>query len=291
MRDIGGNLFFLQSLDVSYCRKLTDLGLEAVAEGCPDLQRLYLEGCRFVTDKLLLSISHNCRKLKELGLQGCNNVTDQGISDLVDRCHKVEFLDINKCSNIGDLGVSRVAECCSFSLRTLKLLDCYRAGDQSIFSLAKYCKNLENLIIGGCRDVSDEPLKCLAAACGDSLKYLRMDWCLNITDSSLKCILTQCGQLEALDIGCCEEVTDAAFEVLDGDGKQLKLKFLKVGNCPNVTVRAIGLILAKCSFLKYLDVRSCPRISKAACDEAGLLFPELCKVNFCGSLSEPDVIL
>lgn len=285
---IGSGLCSLQSLDLSYCRKLTDKGLSAVAEGCQDLRSLHLAGCRFVTDGTLQALSKNCHNLEELGLQGCTNISDSGITDLVNGCQNIKFLDLNKCSNIGDIGVSSVSKSCSSSLKTLKLLDCYKVRDVSILSLAKFCKNLETLIIGGCRDISDEPIKQLAASCKSSLKYLRMDWCLNISDSSLSCILTQCRNLEALDIGCCEEVTDAAFQ---GLGEvELSLKVLKV-NCPKVTVVGIGNVLEKCTTLEYIDVRSCPHVTEASCEEAGLQFPQCCKVNFAGCLFEPDVLL
>ncbi|XVE92975.1 hypothetical protein REPUB_Repub01dG0149900 [Reevesia pubescens] len=291
LASIGGGLSYLQSLDVSYCRKLTDRGLSAVAEGCHDLRSLHLSGCRFVTDGLLLTLSRNCNNLVELGLQGCTNITDSGLADLVNGCQHIRFLDINKCSNVGDIGISNVAEACSSSLKTLKLLDCYKVGDESIFSLSKFCKNLETLIIGGCRDVSDESVKSLAAACKNSLNILRMDWCLNISDSSLSCILTQCKNLEALDIGCCEEVTDAAFQDLGNGEIEFGLKVLKVSNCPKITVSGIGMLLKQCNSLEYLDVRSCPHVTKAGCEEAGLMFPECCKVNFTGSLTEPDVLV
>lgn len=285
---IGSGLCSLQSLDISYCRKLTDKGLSAVAEGCQDLRSLHLAGCRFVTDGTLQALSKNCHNLEELGLQGCTNISDSGITDLVNGCQKIKFLDLNKCSNIGDIGISSVSELCSSSLKTLKLLDCYKVRDESILFLAKFCENLETLIIGGCRDISDDSIKQLAASCKSSLKNLRMDWCLNISDSSLSCILTQCRNLEALDISCCEEVTDAAFQ---GLGEvELSLKVLKV-NCPNVTVVGIGNVLEKCNSLEYIDVRSCPHVTQASCEEAGLQFPRCCKVNFAGSLFEPDVLL
>ncbi|KAL6295418.1 hypothetical protein ACE6H2_003560 [Prunus campanulata] len=288
---IGSGLSSLESLDVSYCRKLTDKGLSAVAEGCSDLRSLYLAGCRFVTDGLLRALSKNCHYLEELGLQGCTNITDSGLTDLVSGCQQIKFLDVNKCSNIGDIGVSSVSMACSSSLKTLKLLDCYKIGDESILSLARFCKNLETLIIGGCRDISDASIKLLAISCKSNLQNLRMDWCLNITDSSLSCILAQCRNLKALDIGCCEEVTDAAFQGLNGGENELGLKVLKVSNCPKITVTGIGMLLDKCDSLEYLDVRSCPHITKAGCDEAGLQFSECCKVNFTGSLCEPDVLL
>ncbi|KAL5543067.1 hypothetical protein UlMin_010777 [Ulmus minor] len=288
---IGRVLSSLQFLDVSYCRKLTDKGLIAVAGGCSDLQILHLAGCRLVTDGILRELSRNCHNLEELGLQGCTNITDLGLSDLVSGCCGIKHLDVNKCSNIGDIGICNVSKACASSLKTLKLLDCYKIGDVSVSSLALYCKNLETLIIGGCRGISDESIKSLAIACKNSLKNLRMDWCINISDSSLSCVLTQCRNIEALDIGCCEDITDAAFEGLISRETELTLKVLKVSNCPKITVVGIGRVLNKCNTLEYLDVRSCPFITKADCHEAGLQFTKHCKVNFNGSLSEPDVSL
>lgn len=289
---IGCRLSHLQSLDVSDCRKLTEKGLSAIAEGCCDLRSLHLGGCRSVNDKVLEALSKNCHKLEELGLQGCNYITDSGLTFLVKGCQQLKFLDANKCKNISDIGVCSVSMACSSSLKMLKLLDCWKVGDESVLSLAQFCKNLETLIIGGCRKISDESMKSLAvAACSHSLKNLRMDWCLNISDLSLNCILCNCRNLEALDIGCCEEVTDAAFQGLNRDGSELRLKILKVNNCPKITVAGIVMLLDSCNSLEYLDVRSCPHLTKAGCDQAGLQFPEYCKVNFLGSLSEPDILV
>ncbi|XP_010067019.2 F-box/LRR-repeat protein 4 [Eucalyptus grandis] len=291
MLEIGDGLSTLQSLDVSFCRKLTDRGLEAVARGCHDMRTLHLASCRAVSDVLLLGLSRNCPNLEELVLEGCTNITDQGITDLVGGCQKIKLLDVSKCSNVGDVGISNVAKSCSSSLRTLKLLDCCKVGDQSVLSLASFCMGLETLVVSGCRDISDESLKSLAAACGNSLKTLGMNWCLNVSDLSLSSILAQCRYLEALDIGCCEEVTDAAFQGLASVEDVLSLKFLKISNCPNITVTGLGIILDKCRSLEYLDLRSCPHISKTACDEAMLRFPDCCKVNYVGRLSEPDMKL
>ncbi|XP_027366638.1 F-box/LRR-repeat protein 4 [Abrus precatorius] len=292
MKAIGDGLSLLQSLDVSYCRKLTNKGLSAVAKGCCDLRVLHLAGCRFVTDGMLEDLSKNCHNLEELGLQGCTSITDNGLINLASGCRRIRFLDINKCSNVSDVGVSSIARACSSSLKTLKLLDCYKIGDETILCLAKFCDNLETLIIGGCRDVSGDAIKSLATACRSNLKNLRMDWCLNISDSSLNCVLSHCRNLEVLDIGCCEEVTDAAFhQLISSEEPGLNLKILKVSNCPKITVAGIGILVGKCEYLEYLDVRSCPHITKAGLDEAGFHFPECCKINFNGSISEPVELL
>lgn len=290
MKAIGEGLSSLQSLDVSYCRKLTDKGLSAVAKGCCDLRVLHMAGCRSVTDAALEALSKNCSNLEELGLQGCTSITDNGLINLASGCPRIRFLDINKCSNVSDVGVSSISRACSSSLQTLKLLDCYKIGDETILSLAEFCGNLETLIIGGCRDVSADAIKSLATGCGSSLKSLRMDWCRNISDSSLSCVLSQCRNLEALDVSCCEELTDAAFQLISNEEPGLSLKSLMVSCCTKITVAGIGIIMDKCTSLQYLDVRSCPHITKAGLD-ANFHFPECCKINFNGSISEPVVLL
>ncbi|KAH6809784.1 RNI-like superfamily protein [Perilla frutescens var. frutescens] len=290
MTSLASGLPSLHFLDVSYCRKLTDKGLSSIANGCHDLRALYVVGCRFVTDVLLSALSMNCNNLEELGLQGCTNITDSGLTVLVEGCKRLKQLDLNKCSNIGDMGISCISKECHSSLLTLKLLDCYKIGDDSILSLAKHCKRLETLIIGGCRQLSDESIKQLAFACCGSLKNLRMDWCLNVSDASLDCIFFLCRKLEVLDVGCCEEVTDVAFQRLGNEDSKLSLKILRVSNCPKITVDGIRKLLRSCEALEYIDVRSCPHVTEVRCHEAGLQFPVGCKVNFSGSLADPDVL-
>ncbi|KAG9441984.1 hypothetical protein H6P81_017838 [Aristolochia fimbriata] len=287
---LGKGLPSLLSLDVSYCRKVSDKGLVALAQGCPKLRSLHLAGCKLVTNGLLEALSEGCRDLEELGLQGCFNINDKGLEILVDGCRRIKHLDLNKCTRIGDLGISKVSEFCSSSVKILKLLDCHSVGNDSIFSIAQNCRNLETLVIGGCRSVSDESIKCLASTCGNSLKSLRMDWCPEISDSSLRSVFSHCRNLEFLDIGCCHEVTDRAFTGLDKQEFESALRVLKASGCSKITVSGVSLLLQFCKRLEYLDLRSCPHVTEAECALAGLEFPLDCKVNFTGSLLGGDLL-
>ena len=291
MMALGNGLQLLQSLDISCCRKITDKGLKAVALGCCYLRKLELLGCRFITDELFQALSKNCCHLEELGLSGCVNITNTGLSNLVEGCRHIKSLDVSKCNKIGDAGVLRIADVCSASLRTLKLLECYGVSDKSILSLANSCHNLEVLVFGGCREVSDEPVKSLVLSLSCSLRSLRMDWCLNITDSSLRCVLSNCRNLVALDISCCDKVTDSAFHGLAVGGFESDLKVLKMSNLPRITVSGIAMILQSCKLLEYLDLRSLPHVTQLGCEQAGLSFPRCCKVNFTGSLLESNPIV
>ncbi|TKY50692.1 F-box/LRR-repeat protein 4 [Spatholobus suberectus] len=278
MKAIGEGLPLLQSLDVSYCSRLTDKGLSAVAKGCCDLRILRAASCGFVTDGVLEALSKNCPNLDELGLK-LTSVTDDGLINLASGCRQIRFLNLNNCSNVSDVGVSTISRACSSSLKTLKLLRCYKIGDGTILSLAKFCGNLETLIICGCRDVSAGAVMLLATACGSSLKILSIDECQNISDSSVGCILSQCRNLEVLDIGFCEKLTDAAFQLISNEEPGLSLKILDIRSCPKITVAGIGILVGKCPFLEYLNVSKCPHITKADLEGADFHFPECCKIH------------
>uniref|UniRef100_A0A0D9YVF4 RNA helicase n=1 Tax=Oryza glumipatula TaxID=40148 RepID=A0A0D9YVF4_9ORYZ len=277
MAKIGDRLPSLQSIDVSHCRKLSDKGLKAVLLGCQNLRQLVIAGCRLITDNLLIALSKSCIHLEDLVAAGCNNITDAGISGLADGCHKMKSLDMSKCNKVGDPGVCRFAEVSSSSLVSLKLLDCNKVGDKSIHALAKFCHNLETLVIGGCRDVTDASIEALAFACCSRLKCLRMDWCLKITDSSLRSLLSNCKLLVAIDVGCCDQITDAAFQDMDANGFQSALRLLKISSCVRITVAGVRNVIESCMALEHLDVRSCPQVTRQSCEQAGLQFPGSCK--------------
>ncbi|GJM85627.1 hypothetical protein PR202_ga02097 [Eleusine coracana subsp. coracana] len=167
-------------------------------------------------------------------------------------------------------------------------MDCSKVGDKSIYALAKFCRNLECLVIGGCRNISDSSIEALAHACSSSLKWLRMDWCLKITDASLRSLLWNCKVLVAIDVGCCDQITDASFLDSDRNVFQSELRILKMSSCLRVTVAGVRSMIESCKSLEYLDLRSCPLVTKDSCEQAGLQFPSGCKVNFDGSLLDTD---
>ncbi|XLT06709.1 hypothetical protein HN51_045458, partial [Arachis hypogaea] len=78
MKAIGEGLSLLQSLDVSYCRKLTDKGLSAVAKGCSDLRKLSPK-------TVIIWKNWDCKGAQILPTM-----------DLASGCQQIKYLDINK---------------------------------------------------------------------------------------------------------------------------------------------------------------------------------------------------
>lgn len=107
---------------------ITDVGIAAVAVGCPALEMINIAYNDKVTDASLRSLSR-CFSLKALEIRGCPRVSSEGLSAIAVGCRQLKVLDIKKCFNINDNGMLPLAQfsqnlkqvlCLSKSLGTLK---------------------------------------------------------------------------------------------------------------------------------------------------------------------------
>ncbi|KAJ8448549.1 hypothetical protein Cgig2_012193 [Carnegiea gigantea] len=65
----------LASLNLTWCVRVTDVGVISIAEGCTSLELLSLFGIVGVTDKSLEALARSCSKtLKTLDVNGCVNI-------------------------------------------------------------------------------------------------------------------------------------------------------------------------------------------------------------------------
>lgn len=91
------------------CIHITDVGIAAIACGCPDLETMNTAYCDKVTNTSLESLS-KCLKLKALEIRGCPGVSSVGLSAIAQRCRQLIMLDIKKCHNIKDTGMLPLAQ-------------------------------------------------------------------------------------------------------------------------------------------------------------------------------------
>ena len=61
---------------------MTDVGLQAVAKGCPQITDLSLAGCSKVTDVGLQAVVKGCAQITSLDLAWCPKVTEEGKASL-----------------------------------------------------------------------------------------------------------------------------------------------------------------------------------------------------------------
>eukprot|EP01018_Ginkgo_biloba_P039790 Gb_05223 [translate_table: standard] len=70
------NCCHLQSLNLGWCERVTDVGITGLAKWCPELRAMDLCGCVLITDQSVVALADNCHRLRSLGLYYCQNITD-----------------------------------------------------------------------------------------------------------------------------------------------------------------------------------------------------------------------
>ena len=155
LRAISSELFhpsigfrWLQSLNVSNCRRfndkglqhlaridtmqclilhantgVTDLGLDAIATW-PKLAKLSLARCPQITDSGMLKVAQGCRQMKQLQIDFCVGISDTGVSFVADFCSELNHLSVRGCSQVTEVGVRCVLQHC----RQLSALDIAHTG-------------------------------------------------------------------------------------------------------------------------------------------------------------------
>jgi hypothetical protein len=84
----------LNTLDVTDCYLITDVGIVRLAEGCPKLKNLSKLN---ITDVSLIRLAEVYPNLHTLGLAWCLSITEMGINKLAKGCVNLRSLDLYDC--------------------------------------------------------------------------------------------------------------------------------------------------------------------------------------------------
>ncbi|XP_078320617.1 F-box/LRR-repeat protein 4-like [Crassostrea virginica] len=104
LNDIADNCSELQELDVGWCPNLrsgtgcfTDL-----VKKCPNIKKLYLTANRTICNEDLIAISKHCPNLEQLDILGTSNVHRESVYSVLTSCRKLIFLDVSFCGNVDE---------------------------------------------------------------------------------------------------------------------------------------------------------------------------------------------
>jgi hypothetical protein len=95
----------LTAINLAGLGHLTDLGLTALANGCPSLKKLNLTACNKLTNLGMSSLSHLTR-LESLNLSCCDLISDEGILSFSSSLHSLHSLDLSNCDQISLLSLT-----------------------------------------------------------------------------------------------------------------------------------------------------------------------------------------
>lgn len=286
----GQGLQKLRSLTITSCYGLTDVGLEAVGKGCPNLKQFYLRKSALLSDNGVASFAKSAVSLEILHLEECHRVTQCCIfSVLINPETKLKSLTVENCLGIKDLTFGIPSSRCN-SLKSLSVSNCPGFGNNSLMLLGQLCPELQHVELNGLHGITDNGFTQLINCCEAGLVKVNLSGCINLTDNMVSELLkVHGGTLEVLNLNGCRSVTDASMVAIASDC--LLLTELDVSGC---TITDSGISALACAVqlnLQILAIASCGLVSDKSLPYLGKLGETLVGMNIqhCHGISNSSV--
>lgn len=246
-------------------KKATDVRLAAIAVGTSGrggLGKLLIRGSnstRGVTNLGLSAIAHGCPSLRMLSLWNVSSVGDEGLFEIARECHLLEKLDLCHCPSISDKGLIAIAEGCP-NLTSLNIESCPKIGNEGLQAIGKLCSKLQAISIRDCPRVGDQGVSSLFASSSCAITKVKIQ-VLNITDFSLA-VMGHYGQaITHLTLSGLQNVSEKGFWVMGSAQGLKKLTSLTIASCrgmTDVSLEAMGKGIAN---LKQMCIQKCCFVS------------------------------
>jgi hypothetical protein len=219
----------LEELDLTNCQEIKDNGLIAVAESCPKLTNIIINGCTkiksFSIGTKIKSVSIGIEKLAEycpnIKIIYNNNIllTNVRLEELIkNSANKIDLTD----SLITDIGLEIYRQynsnCTSIDLKGCVLIK------GTGFSIGeKNWPNLNTINLSFCDSFIDDGLKAIANTC-PNLTSLNLAYCKLITNIGLTDIFIKCNELNRVNLYGC----NLTINLVDILKYCKKLKYIKI---------------------------------------------------------------
>lgn len=203
---------------------VVDRGLQALANGCPNLRRLVVINA---SELGLLTVAEECLTLQEMELHKCNDkvlrgiaacenlqilklvgnvdglyssfVSDIGLTILAQGCKRLVKLELNGCEGSFD-GIKAIGQCC---LMLEELTICDHRMDDGWLAALSYCENLKTLKLLSCKriDLSPGPDEYLGFC--PALERLHMHKCQLRSKKSVRALFRVCEAVREVFVQDC----------------------------------------------------------------------------------------
>lgn len=279
----------LKSLTIASCLGVTDVALEAVGNGCPNLKQFVLKKGAFLSDNGLVSFAKAACSLESLQLEECHRITQIGFFGLLLHCgSKLRALTMSSCFGFRDMLLGLPLPNSSTSLRSVTVRNCPGLGDMTLAMLAKLCPQLQYVDLSGLTGITDAGLLSLVESCeaGDGLVKVSLAGCINVTDNVVVALAKiHGGTLEVLNLDGCGKVTDASLAAIADDC--LLLNELDVSKCAITDPGVASLARSKQLSLRILSLSGCSTLSDKCLPFLAKLGQSLMGLNIqhCNSLT------
>lgn len=231
---------------LGFCQYLTALSLVR--------SRLKHQGAfKRVNDMGMFLLSEGCKCLEAVTLCGFSNVSDAGFAAILHVCQKLNKFEVRNALFLSDVAFHDLMDI-PCALVEVRLLSCPRITSETVKKVAS-SKSMEVLDLGGCKSIADS---CLCSiSCLSKLTELNLTGA-DITDSGLPVLSQGSIPIRNLCLRGCKRVTDKGISsLLCGGAIGQTLTALDLGYMAGVTDKTILTVAAACVGIIDLCIRSC----------------------------------
>ena len=265
----------LTNLDVSNCKKLTDIS--GIVDIISNFSTLKLSA---IPASLEILCVFHLDKLQELEVQNCYQVSDQFLRQM--KMPKLRILNVSSCVRItGD--TLKYVVCSSdrlvdLNLSWLKKISISFFEETSL--LSKLFWRINRLCLSN-MNITDECLTIIQSCNPISLKTLHLSLCKTITDKGILKIALICS-LEDLNISHLCKITDQSIRVIAS--RLYRIKSLNITGCNQLTDQSIES-LKVCRQLSLLECTQCGLIHDKAIENLRNHLPKLSSIRYVKDMS------
>ena len=156
----------LRSISIANVQYTGDI-LGCLPNTLPNLEELVLTSWMSLSDQGLCEILNRSENIRELELFG-SNITGVGVEEGVNSLPNLEVLNLSCCYNLTDGGLKEILRLSGCTLRVLDLRHTHITGQG--FQEGVSLPMLEELYLGGCRQLTDSGLLEILSNTGSRLK-------------------------------------------------------------------------------------------------------------------------
>lgn len=246
-------------------KKATDVRLAAIAVGTSSrggLGKLSIRGSnsfRGVTNLGLSAIARGCPSLKALSLWNVSSVGDEGLIEIAKGCPLLEKLDLCQCPSVSSKGLIAIAESCP-NLTAVSIESCSKIGNEGLQAIGKFCPKLQSISIRDCILIGDHGVSSLLSSASSVLMKVKLQ-ALNITDFSLAVIGHYGKTITSLVLSGLQNVSEKGFWVMGNAQALQNLISLTITSCRGTTDVSLEAIGKGCTNLKQMCLRKCCFVS------------------------------
>ncbi|GMJ13658.1 hypothetical protein like AT5G07670 [Hibiscus trionum] len=266
--------------------EVVDRGLQALANGCPNLRRLVVINA---SELGLLTLAEECLTLQELELHKCNDnvlrgivacenlqilklvgtvdglysslVSDIGLTILARGCKRLVKLELSGCEGSFD-GIKAIGQCC-LMLEELTICD-HRMEDGWLAALS-YCENLKTLKLLTCKMIDLNPGPDANLGFCPALERLHLQKCLLQNKKSMRALFRVCKAVREVVVMDCWGLDNDMFTFAS---VCRRVKFLSLEGCSLLTTEGLEAAILSWQDLETLIVVSCKNIKESGISPA-----------------------